>query len=282
MKKPNKLINFSMIILCLAIIMFGVYSVSKNATLNVTGHIGLNAHDCEVLVNATIAGDGVEQDASGEIVTSRNGFVSEEREMFSNIRLGGEYKTDDVFEFEDTIWFTDLTEDGKPHQILIKFEILNNSIYPISATANLPMLENENDDLAKLLVSTGASQTGLAEKPSKIKIEANETGYLYVAFDLDQTLVNGVLDYVAFESLTNYSIKVEFAKYKLVETAENGEQYITLGTSRNADGTYKEIKWKPVAYTSNDTALIKEFFPSNADQTFNLAEYDAGFHLISL
>ena len=52
-RKFSMLLNIAVLCLCVAAIAFGVYS-AKNASLNVTGTIGFQAHNCQVKVEGYI------------------------------------------------------------------------------------------------------------------------------------------------------------------------------------------------------------------------------------
>ena len=140
--------NFRLILLlcCLSILIFGVYAVSKSANLNISGTIGLNAHNCEVLVSATITGDAVfKQSTKDEIIYTqdKNGFPSEERILFENEILdGSSYDTLSKEKDIGLIYFSDLTQDGLPARITVKFEIKNLSDFEIYVKIKNPEIEN--------------------------------------------------------------------------------------------------------------------------------------------
>ena len=77
--KKGKLLGFSLLALCVACLVFGVYAL-KNATLTAKGTVGFTAHNCMVNVVAHIEGDGVLEDGT----TSLNGHESERRELIFN------------------------------------------------------------------------------------------------------------------------------------------------------------------------------------------------------
>ncbi len=61
-RKFNFIIDIAVLCLCVAAIAIGVYS-AKQATLNVSGTIGFNAHDCEVAVSGVM--NAYTQNANG-------------------------------------------------------------------------------------------------------------------------------------------------------------------------------------------------------------------------
>jgi len=272
-RKNKKFFSLATLVLCLAVIMFGVYAVSKNATLTVKGHIGLIAHDCAVSINSTIKNDAVKVientfiDEEGQeqvekvYETFEHGLPSDERELFPTVRLGGTEEGSKVVELEEILYFSDIKEFGAPKDIVMKFEIINHSTFTIFATINTPILqqkleegeeltpeENTTSGEEKLLVKTSVNGEDFYEKKNRVKLAPNETKNLYVSFGVDSSiLATGETDYLGFYDLTDFDVNLEFRKSFLVETNEDGEQIIKLGEK---DG--KEIEWRAVAYSTND------------------------------
>jgi len=203
-KNKSKLMAFSLLALCLACLGFGVYAL-KNATLTVTGTVGFTAHDCLVNVMAEIEGDGV--DANN--VPNSHGEPSEKRDLIinktenSNEMVVGGATADDwnkEAEIAETIWFTDLTEDGSVSEIVMTFTLTNQSAYSITASLS-------NAEIANVRV--GASE--------EITLAAGAEGVLTATFNLD---LNADGEYPEINSLP-FEVKLDFKKAPAVQAPKN-------------------------------------------------------------
>jgi len=266
MKKRSKFfINIATIVLCLGVVLFGVYAVSKKATLNINGTVGLIVHDCAVKVSGTIEGDAVkttyDEDNNPIYSIHYDGYASPERKLFDTVFLREENHSK-VINLPETHYFTDLTEDGKPARIIIKFEIQNVSTFKITAELFQPTLEGGNQTADENGEYTGivgfsartAIEAGLESTvSSKIKLDPEEVGYLYVFYDLDPTTVNGQVDYITLNELANFDTMVEFRKFNRIEDHSK----IELGTFNG-----ETINWIPLCSYNKDGNPIS-FSPSN-------------------
>ena len=200
-RKKSKLLAFSLLALCFACLAFGVYAL-KNATLTVSGTIGFTAHDCIVEVEAFIEGDGLT--LAG--VTATDGHPSEERALnFKSgtnvVTVGGatEEEWEKLGEINDTIYFTDLTDDGAPAPITMTFKVTNLSVYDVYARiANVIDLQEKG---VTVVVTEG----------DQIMQEANESAtdetVLTAVFTLDASKVTDAGLSEGFE------LKLDFGKY---------------------------------------------------------------------
>ena len=190
-KKFNLLLNIATLCLCVAAIAFGVYS-AKNASLNVSGTIGFNAHNCKVAVKANLSGDGVVTNEKNEIVSSENGNVRRtalEKEATFTTDANG------TIDF-GSLYFADMdTVNGKAAPIKMTFTITNNSAFAIKASVTLP--KNNNDVIV------------LANKDS-IKIEqgTNKTGEITLTFTLNNPEAS------LTTALDLSTIKFDFTKFE--------------------------------------------------------------------
>jgi len=256
-KTSKKLINLSVLVLCLALIMFGVYSVSKRATLNINGTVGLIVHDCSVSISATIKGDAVltsVDENTGETVYTMHpdGKESPERTLFETVYLKEE-ESEKLIELKDPYYFTDLTADGYPKDILIKFTVTNLSTFTITATLNQPVL---NEDIAEggeasekiaLVAKTSHNNPALAsEGYTRIKLAPNESGDMYVVYSLESAIVNGQIDYLTLQNLIDYETTIECRKFNPVKF-ENGEPTLELGEFTR-DGVTLPVEWTAIYY----------------------------------
>ena len=53
MKKKKRVVGIALIALCLSMLAFGVYA-AKQASLNVNGTVGFNAHNCQAEVEVLL------------------------------------------------------------------------------------------------------------------------------------------------------------------------------------------------------------------------------------
>lgn len=151
-KKFNLLLNIATLCLCVAAIAFGVYS-AKNASLNVSGTVGFNAHNIDYTANLYMYGHS---GADGKPVTEANKVtLTNTGSDKINFELGNQT-------------FSDLGDSGEPETIYVVIEVTNNSDFNVALKANLSQCvpSNENllidtpkDDSARIL----ASKTGTAD-----------------------------------------------------------------------------------------------------------------------
>ena len=134
-RKFSILLNVAVLCLCVAAIAFGVYS-AKNASLNVTGTIGFQAHNCQVKVEGyiTYAMRNV-NDEWQEVKNSTGGSGSTAwSDTFStgDAYLGS--STVQTWNFGD-IYFDDMASyQEAPNAIMITIKISNYSKFPVGAT----------------------------------------------------------------------------------------------------------------------------------------------------
>lgn len=126
-RKFSIIVDIAVISLCLCAIVFGVYS-AKNATLNVGGTVGFNAHDCKVRVYGQITGavDANNVSITDETTTAhpffREGDTGEVGKLVTD-------KANNVWDF-GTIYFDDLSGDNV-RGIVFTFKILNESEFDV-------------------------------------------------------------------------------------------------------------------------------------------------------
>ena len=233
-RKFNLLLQIATLCLCVAAIAFGVYS-AKTASLNVSGTIGFEAHNCKVGVVAHLTGDGVVTNTTGNKVASKDGNVRREA-----LDVTANFATADkgTITFGD-LYFADMdTVNGKAAPIKITFTITNNSAFAIKASVTLP--KNNND------------VTVLANKDS-IKIEqgTNKTGEITLTFTLNNPeaslttaldLSSIKFDFTKFETKKS-DIEVKFTDVSLITNAGLlSNYYIEYGTS-TVGGTTYNLNW---------------------------------------
>ena len=133
-RKFNLLLNIATLCLCVAAIAFGVYS-AKQASLNVSGTIGFNAHNC--LVNIT---------GKYKAYTSSN-LATRTTTTLTETNVGGSASADykKNLNITDTLYFSDLATDNLGHEIEFELTIKNNSPFKISVKAPAPTLTTASD-----------------------------------------------------------------------------------------------------------------------------------------
>ena len=128
-KKLTFLADLAVLVLCVCAIAIGVYS-AKNASLNVGGTVGFNAHDCEVEVYAEITGAVDEQNKAitEDNKAGANPFFRDGESGKSPVKITGA-KTWDF----GKIYFDDLNvADGKEvNDIIFTFTITNKSAFEV-------------------------------------------------------------------------------------------------------------------------------------------------------
>ncbi len=225
-RKFNLLLEIATLCLCVAAIVFGVYS-AKTASLNVTGTIGFNAHNCLVDVTAKLTGDGVITNSDGTKTTSPNGNVRREPSNLTAIFDANIGK----IEF-GSLYFADMdTINGKAAPIKIIFTIVNNSAFDIKADVTIP---------------TNSEMSIIADKES-VKIEKDKTKNI-ATITITFTLNNPEADLKIPLDLSG--IKFDFTKFEFKKSdielnrvdKTNGDDidknipanyYITYGKNKN-------------------------------------------------
>ncbi|MCI7003744.1 MAG: hypothetical protein MR904_05360 [Clostridia bacterium] len=259
-RKFNLLLQIATLCLCVAAIVFGVYS-AKTASLNVSGTIGFEAHNCKVGVVAHLTGDGVVTNTESNIVASPDGNVRrtalEKVATFTNDANG-------TIDF-GSLYFADMdTVNGKAAPIKMTFTITNNSAFAIKASVTLP--KNNND------------VTVLANKDS-IKIEqgTNNTGEITLTFTLNNpeaslttalSLSEIKFDFTKFD-IKKSDIEVKYTDTALIQKAGLlSNYYIKYGTEKVGSTTY-DLNWFIIGTYGTD-GQIKQLNPT-ADFTKTLS-----------
>ena len=172
-KKFSLLLNIATICLCLTAIAFGVYS-AKNASLNVSGTVGFNAHNCKFAVTGTV------ECASTTDNTAVIASITKERKEYE--ALGN---TLDAYDL-GALNFNDIISGGNVVTISLKIENLSNFNVGVKITQK-PTFEDYSD----------GSNTVTANMPEDLVIEVlNGTK----AVDYNQVVALGSMGSTASES----------------------------------------------------------------------------------
>jgi len=212
-KTKLKLMNVLVLILCLGALMFGVYSVSKTAKLEVSGTVGLKVHYAQIEAEATIKGDAVITSVVEEVETysiDPDGYPSPERTLLEKFVVGSEEaSTADIIKNVGKIYFTDLTDDGVPENITLKFTITNRSNYDIAlhTTAISDKKVESSVESAENYVED--SYVGFKNTLTTY-LQQEETAIVYVTFTL---LMDGATqDYITLDGF-DFEVVFKVGKY---------------------------------------------------------------------
>ncbi len=179
-KRPalNLFVNIAVLCLCVCAIAIGVYSV-KNASLSVTGTIGFEAHNCEILINGTM--QGYESSDNGKTTTAVTKYFNETNSE------GGEALTlkEGTSNSWDlgTLYFDDLHTTGSKevNDIIFTFEITNNSAFYVDVTLNREIIENDRifvyaPNIGETLSPSTASEGNSVTLTMKFQLQRDSEG----------------------------------------------------------------------------------------------------------
>ena len=253
-RKFNFIIDIAVLCLCVAAIAIGVYS-AKQATLNVSGTIGFNAHDCEVAVSGVM--NAYTQNANGTndaVVKYFNKTEAEGGE--ANIVKGtGSTNTWDI----GSVCFDDLNVDKYHYvnDISFTFTITNNSAFYVDVTVDQKCINNDrifiyapnNGETLAPKGQDGSSVTLIV----KIQLEKDANGeYSALPSALDLTQASPLLNFQKSQApaylstdwktqiTTTYGISDIKTTTKISFLREINDTLLT-NYDKNGDGTYKTV-----------------------------------------
>ena len=191
--KKARLLRFSVLALCLTLLMFGVYAVSKSATLTTSGTVGFNAHDCTLTMYGTITG----------AVSNIDNMLAEPNETFyfGNEENQLEIKDTTVYSFAENL--TDATLTTK--YPIIYFNDAGNTVPPIVMTYHFT---NTSAYQVYAEVESLISYTGTtAQVTTPIQsINAGETVTMVITITLDD------IESEIPTNATNFLLSMNFGK----------------------------------------------------------------------
>ncbi len=126
-KKFNLLLNIATLCLCITAIAFGVYS-AKTASLNITGTVGFQAHNCDVYVYGTVAG-GTQTGGDAKF-GAENSYINVHDTTKNSWTLG-------TLMFDD---LGDVPEGKNAKDIVITLKMFNESKFDVRAKFNTNFL----------------------------------------------------------------------------------------------------------------------------------------------
>lgn len=239
-RKFSILLNIAVLCMCVCAIAIGVYS-AKQASLNVSGTIGFNAHDCKVSVSYYMKGY-----ASSPDDEPKTDYDSTPLGSLTNIGDSTTLANQSIN--LNKFYFSDMAGDTVP-PIYIKFVITNRSEFPIHTKINLTIDANEDCDADGLNITPTINNNDLlGTNEFLINIAKNETKDLEVCLTARENYLQ------SNPSESNISMQLNFAK---------GEMLIVDSTSSNrsskpnASGTrvftifdkdYNVYQYSPINY----------------------------------
>ena len=219
-RKSRIIINIMTLCLCISAIAFGVYS-AKNASLDITGTIGFNAHDCDVRVFATMTG-GATIGSDGSLTEHTSNFGDS-----NNYKLISSKNTqaENTWTFGD-VSFDDINNtDGskKAKDIVITIMMYNESKFSVKATYNQNFITNEK------ITTTVKSSAEITMGADQTKANA-QTMVVTLTLTDDNENISKITcgDLLNFEKYTapTESLNLEFA----IASDNQGAMVKSLGT----------------------------------------------------
>jgi len=190
--KKNKFIRISILALVLAILMFGVYAVSKTAVLNTNGTVGFIAHDCELSVYGTVTGAVSDPNNMDQNLEQTFYFGNEENQFIIKdetvLTFAESLSNEDLSVKYPSIYFND-AKDEVPN-IVFEFHITNLSKYSVK----MEITNVINSDKISVIDDT------------RLKCVIDDwTGLVLIELQLDDYESNIV-------DLNNFNLVMEFTK----------------------------------------------------------------------
>ncbi len=261
-RKFNILLNIAVLCMCVCAIAIGVYS-AKTASLNVSGTIGFQAHNCKVRVLGKITGA---VDASNNAITSNTSTATINYTDSSNTSQGKLIDgTADIWSF-GSIFFDDLnsTEDEIATDIIFTFTITNESSYEILASMSGPTLPNG--------VDYGIASTGDYSSGAYAIIPKDGS----VTFTLTMRVVEGTT--ITTTNIQNLSFS--FEKTPTTSTVADNLVFTTNDTTRNATANFNLSSWD--GSSSYDEINIPAIYVADSGKTYLVDKMGNDFKGISI
>ena len=190
-RKFNLLLQIATLCLCVVAIAFGVYS-AKSASLNVSGTVGFNAHNCLVEITGKYTACKTNNATTREETNLNNGQV---------IKVGGSAVDDynKTLNITDTMYFSDLATDGD--KIVIELTITNKSAFKITVNAPAPTYTKADGITAITIVTCATSNASFT-----LDKDASET--ITLTFTLSD-----VENAESIDPTSQFNINLSFEKY---------------------------------------------------------------------
>ena len=261
-RKLNLLIDIAIVCLCVCAIAIGVYS-AKTASLNVSGTIGFQAHNCKVRVLGKITGA---VDASNNAITSNTSTATINYTDSSNTSQGKLIDgTADTWNF-GSIFFDDLNTD-KYHEvndIVFTFTITNESDYYVDVTVNQKC--SNNDRIFIYAPNNGETLSPKGQEGSTVtltvKLQLQKVNGEYSNLDsaINETLLNFTKSQAPSYLATNWKDKIKasntsaFSSAKKISFVNKINDTILNGFDKDGEN-YKTVSVGAVNATSAQSDL---------------------------
>lgn len=261
-KKFNLLLEITTLCLCIAAIAIGVYS-AKNASLNVSGTIGFEAHNVKATISAQIKGDGVTGITASADGTPRTDYAT----IGNTVNLTGTETTTQSLALTK-FYFSDMGESGTPADIYLKISVTNNSAFNVKVYFDVPNI-------------TGITATIGEGSSSYVKLgkatDSDKSGNIVLKLSLNK---NSSGDYDNLTTENNLNLTMHLEKYEdyyvksITENVYNGSAFADVTTSRlctqlghgtkeDLNGAeFKQLEWYAFAVKGLDTG--KGYMYNNA------------------
>ena len=218
-RKINLLLNIATLCLCVCAIAFGVYS-AKQASLNVSGTIGFQAHNVNATVSAQIKGDAVNGATASVDGTPRADYAT----IGNTVNLTGTETTTQSLALTK-FYFSDMGESGTPEDIYLKISVTNNSAFNIKAYFDKP-------EITGVTVSLGEGSSSYVKLGTSTD---TKTGYIILKLSLNAN-ASGNYDNLSAEN--NINLTMHLDKYEdyyvkeITESVYNGSAFADVTTNR--------------------------------------------------
>ena len=251
-RKFNLLLQIATLCLCIAAIAIGVYS-AKNASLNVSGTIGFEAHNVKATISAQIKGDGVTGSTVSADGTPRTDYAT----IGNTVTLTGTETTTQSLALSK-FYFSDMGESGTPADIYLKISVTNNSAFNIKVYFDVPNI-------------TGVTATIVEDSSSYVKLgttDSDKSGNIVLKLSLNK---NSSGDYDNLDTANNLNLTMHLEKYEdyyvksITESVYNGSAFepkttsrlctqLGHGTKEDLNGAeFKQLEWYAFAVKGVDT-----------------------------
>ena len=241
-RKFNILLNIAVLCMCVCAIAIGVYS-AKTASLNVSGTIGFQAHNCKVRVLGKITGA---VDASNNAITSNTETATINYTDSSDTSKGKLINGNaEPWNF-GSIFFDDLNTD-KYHEvndIVFTFTITNESAYYVDVTVNQDCINDNrifiyapnNGETLAPKDQTGSSVT------LTVKLQLQKVNGEYSSLDHAISLSNATLLNFTKSQAPSYLATDWKSKITGISSATSISFVKEIDESIKSDSSYTQIK----------------------------------------
>ncbi|MBQ7884726.1 MAG: hypothetical protein IJ318_01350 [Clostridia bacterium] len=250
--KKSIWISISTLVLCLGVMAFGVYS-ALSATLNITGNLGFNIHDCVVGVSGTIYNLS-EMDSNGTSArlydkTLGSTIMGGEEETTSTIKLGDMYFYHGAYVNPETKVST-----VKTYDIIFQITITNLSESKITANIPLPTL----GDTSAVTIIHGATNANYTTLPYEAGIAKDSQ--ITIMFALRLTDETALTEKLAFNWQNINFEEVESPFYVINDASDTYNGYLATKMGHgieSIDGTTADLEWFAFAVKGEDLSEEK-------------------------